>query len=156
MTDVEPLLISAINDQRHQLLIKPDSVRGRYASPGETVTFTCISKGADPAPKLSFVIEGRNVSDIAGANIREIGVAEALNGGPSYSPARSGAEEGVAILGTILEVTEDLFRDALVLGSKCPSSRSKIGRPEDHFATPQIPNPVLHLIPEQLSSGTTT
>ena len=135
-TDEEPLT-SAINDQRHQLLIKPDPARGRHASPGETITFSCISKGAAPAPKLSFVIEGRNVSEIAGANVREISVAEALNGGSSYggagysdSPSRSGAEEGVAILGTILEVTEDLFRNLFVRGSKYPSFRSKITRPE--------------------------
>ena len=101
----------AVNDQRHQLLIKPDPDRGRFASPGETITFSCISKGADPAPKLSFVIEGKNMSagDIAGANVREVDVAEALNGG-SYGSSGSG-EEGVAIIGTLLEVDEDLFRN---------------------------------------------
>ena len=109
-TDAEhPSSTRAVNDQRHQLLIKPDPDRGRFASPGETITFSCISKGADPAPKLSFVIEGKNVSsDIDGAQVREVDVAEVLNnGGSSYGSG----EEGVAIIGTLLEVSEDLFRN---------------------------------------------
>jgi len=102
--------ISAVNDQRHQLLIKADPDRGRYASPGETITFSCVSKGADPAPKLSFVIEGKNVSsDIDGAHVREVDVAEALNDGSHGSSGSS--EQGVAIIGTLLEVSEDLFRN---------------------------------------------
>ena len=108
----DSISLRAVNDQRHQLLIKPDPDRGRFASPGETITFSCISKGADPAPKLSFVIEGKNMSsgDIAGANVREVDVAEALNGG-SYGSSSGSGEEGVAIIGTLLEVDEDLFRN---------------------------------------------
>ena len=91
------LFIRAVNDQRHQLLIKPDPDRGRYASPGETITFSCISKGADPAPKLSFVIEGKNVSsDIDGAQVREVDVTEAINGG-SYGSSGNSEQGGSAI-----------------------------------------------------------
>ena len=37
-------------------------------------------------------------------------MAEVLNGGSSYGSSGSG-EEGVAIIGTLLEVSEDLFRN---------------------------------------------
>ena len=49
--------------------------------------------------------------DIAGANVREVDVAEALNGGSSYGSSSGSGEEGVAIIGTLLEVDEDLFRN---------------------------------------------
>ena len=49
-------------------------------------------------------------SDIDGANVREVNVAEALNGGASYGSSGSG-DDGVAIIGTIFEVSEDLFRN---------------------------------------------
>ena len=56
-----------------------------------------ISKGADPVPKLSFVIEGRNMSsEIDGAQVREVDVAEALNGG-SYGSSGSGEQVGNSI-----------------------------------------------------------
>ena len=98
LTRKTPLLfIRAVNDQRHQLLIKPDPDRGRYASPGETITFSCVSKGADPAPKLSFVIEGKNVSsDIDGAQVREVDVTDAINGG-SYGSSGNSEQGGSAI-----------------------------------------------------------
>ncbi len=106
--------INAVNGQDLELaIVKEDADRGLYATPGETLTVACVARGASPAPRLSFVVEGRNLTEMDGANVREIDASALLSGSsaPSrYSSSGGGVSDDKAIRATILELRDELFR----------------------------------------------
>lgn len=57
-----PVLV--INNLNHQLVLKPDPEQGRSAEPGKDYSVACISRGAEPAPALTFLIGGQDASEV--------------------------------------------------------------------------------------------
>ena len=82
--------VRVINNQNHHLVIKPDPEQGRTAKPGQDYSVACISRGADPAPTLSFMIGGQNASEmynvqvenLPSANGKDVGIIADIRGTP--------------------------------------------------------------------------
>ena len=75
----------------HQLVLKPVE---HEATIGKPLTVNCGSRGADPHPKLSIKIGGRNISEIYGASLQPI----TQTVGFDYS-----------VEGKLIEVSSDMF-----------------------------------------------
>ncbi len=63
--------IRAVDSRDSELVVKPDPANVFTATPGKEASFVCISRGADPPPKLSFMIQGRNLSEMYGGSVIE-------------------------------------------------------------------------------------
>ena len=72
-----PVLV--INNVNHHLVIKPDPEQGRTATPGRDLSIACISRGADPAPNLSFMIAGQNASEMYNVKVTLIRTHQILS-----------------------------------------------------------------------------
>ena len=65
-------LIRVVNNENPELIMKHDPSQGRTAAAGKPLKVTCVSKGADPSPKLSITIGGKNITTLYGGRLKQI------------------------------------------------------------------------------------
>ncbi|TRY69038.1 hypothetical protein TCAL_16484 [Tigriopus californicus] len=90
-------IVKAVDNGQHQLILKADPGLQNQAIPDKEVVVSCVSQGANPPPKLSLMVDGRNLTEIYTGTVQEGVVPD---------------QKEVNLMGRIERLPEHLFKNS--------------------------------------------